>query len=193
MSKLPPFSFAQRGYSIIRPQPKPSPDAKELEGADTATLAALAELKSLIEAKGDGVNIANGIGKEFNGVVIAELLDTVVFWDDRNRRLLWLPREQARMRVWPSYLVDRMLGRGIPELESGSEWRVSRYNGILFFECQHAPRLLKSISPIAQRFAERYNAETTAPAPKLKKTKRSEDDEGNIAHAMRPHIGEFTP
>jgi hypothetical protein len=195
MSKLPPFSFAQRGYSIIRPQPKPSPLAKEIEGADELTLAALADLQALIEAKGDQVSIVRGDGIDFFGaVVVADPPSAIVLWDEKYRKLIWLRRDQTRMRGWPSYLSRKMLGRGLPEFELGSEWRVSRFEGVLFYECEHSPKLLKCQSPIAERFAERYNSDPPTPTPKLKKTKKSDDDdEGNIAHALRPHIEEFTP
>lgn len=193
MSKLPRFSFCPSGYSIIRPDPKPVPETKELVGASDQTLAALAELRSLIESKGDKVSISNGVGKVFCGVVVALNATAVVFWDEQNRCLYWVALESANMRCWPSYLEDKMLFRGGPDFELGGEWRVSLFDGTQFFDCKHTKKLHQSNCPAAQRFAERYTSGQPATAPKLKKAKNADDDEGNMGHALRPSSEGFAP
>jgi hypothetical protein len=188
MSKLPPFSLSQKAYSIIRPAPATSPVAKELVGADELTLAMLADLLARIEAAGDKATIIRAIG-DFRGVIVAAHEAAFVLWDKDQRRLIWMFRDQVHGRDWPSLVSAKLLGH-LPELELGSDWRFELCNGEYVGVCQHSPWLHKSISPEAQRFAERYNNERPAPVPKLKKTKT--DDEGTLTHALRPHAEELS-
>jgi hypothetical protein len=165
--------------------------SKELEGADELTISMLADLRSRIEATGDQVKIIRASGN-FRGVIVAAHESALVFWDEENRRLVWMYRTQVFSREWPSLVALKLLGQP-PEFEQGSEWRFELYDGQYVGECRHSPWLNNCMSPRAQRFAERYNAGPPTPSPKLKKAKKSDDDEGNFVHALRPRIEEFAP
>lgn len=161
----------------------------ELEGADSLTLSMLLDLWARIEAKNDQVKIVRATGW-FRGVIVAAHAAAFVVWNHEHRQLIWLRHEQVHGRDWPSLISHKLLGHP-PDLEIGSEWIFDLHEGHYFGVCQYSPWLLKSISPIAQRFAERYNDnERPAPIPKLKKAKS--DDEGTLTHALRPHPEEFS-